>query len=633
MPTSPVGEQALRLRVKNLEADLLASRKDVETLKKENPSAEPSYYKPKTPRTPTTGNPLSPSNAAFKSLKQILNRSPTHSPNRSRTGLLSVAVPDEESVSINIEDENIASLLQKIALLEAALEQKSAEFSAMQAKNVSMKGQLDHMQAKLSMEQETSRYALTQARCNQCGGSAPIQHPPSPTKMFKILAAKPGPQPKGPLSPTSARTPTNYSSPKRLVGLARAQPDTTSPTSPTSEESETNNLGPSQSLLSPNRPKALFTTSPRRNGPLLSSPPPDRSKRIVLTGNGNKSVTTPVRNVLTSPLAQAKQALQTVLAEQKAEEERLAARQASLDRHNVRPLEDDEPSTTTQADVYSEETYSPRPGLGDASSVAVTPSPKKKTKSKIPVLTPREGSARKRAQEAMGLFTVSKEDSPPRSPPKHVENIERLHPGRVKAEAAVLLKKTTPMLGIQIPSSRSGATGVATDELEREAVISMIVPDGPADLAGLRPGLVVCSINKQDIKTHADFVRACKSRRPGERLKLQVLNGEEYEQCELTVHARELSLNDLKHLLRMADGHTAPHDHILITDIQSRLKYHKLHAQEMANDANAKSPRKTGFDSQRYMVHTSSSSNRRKGMMGSKRDKVTTIRPTTNFRV
>ena len=151
---------------------------------------------------------------------------------------------------------------------------------------------------------------------------------------------------------------------------------------------------------------------------------------------------------------------------------------------------------------------------------------------------------------------------------------------------------------------------------ERQAVITLVVPNGPADLAKLVPGHIVHTINDRDIYSRSDFVRACKGCRPGDELILVVDTGDETKETfVLTVQAKEITLKDVTALVRISKGNTEPNDRQIITDIHSRLKYLKTSTPTVGSpEAASKRSEISENNTPRYLWHTSAHNERIKAI-------------------
>jgi S1-C subfamily serine protease len=87
-----------------------------------------------------------------------------------------------------------------------------------------------------------------------------------------------------------------------------------------------------------------------------------------------------------------------------------------------------------------------------------------------------------------------------------------------------------PLLADLIARGKSSANprpwlGVQTQEVHGNVIVSRVSPDSPADLAKLRPGDVIVSLDGQPVKSQADLYTRLWSRRAGEEAPLEVLRG------------------------------------------------------------------------------------------------------------
>jgi putative serine protease PepD len=77
--------------------------------------------------------------------------------------------------------------------------------------------------------------------------------------------------------------------------------------------------------------------------------------------------------------------------------------------------------------------------------------------------------------------------------------------------------------------------------VEQGVLIQEIVPDGPADVAGMEPGDIVVEFDGEEVASSEGLVAAIRAHRPGDRVALVVVRGDG-ERVELTV---ELGVNPI----------------------------------------------------------------------------------------
>jgi len=78
--------------------------------------------------------------------------------------------------------------------------------------------------------------------------------------------------------------------------------------------------------------------------------------------------------------------------------------------------------------------------------------------------------------------------------------------------------------------------GVAADEVSGRLVVSRVSPEGPADLAGIRPGDIILSVASDGVRTQQEFYRKVWGRgAAGADIPLRVLQGVEVK--DLSVHS------------------------------------------------------------------------------------------------
>ncbi len=95
--------------------------------------------------------------------------------------------------------------------------------------------------------------------------------------------------------------------------------------------------------------------------------------------------------------------------------------------------------------------------------------------------------------------------------------------GAVAEELINSGRATHPWLGI----TGGNITPEAAQEfgVEQGAFIREVVPDGPADRAGIRPNDIIASFNGEDIETMDDLIVAIRQHRVGEQVELVVVRG------------------------------------------------------------------------------------------------------------
>jgi photosystem II stability/assembly factor-like uncharacterized protein len=73
---------------------------------------------------------------------------------------------------------------------------------------------------------------------------------------------------------------------------------------------------------------------------------------------------------------------------------------------------------------------------------------------------------------------------------------------------------------------------------DKGARLREIVPDGPADKAGLKPGDVIAALNDKPVKTYGDLTTIVGDARVGDKIKVQLTRGDDKKTVELTVAPR-----------------------------------------------------------------------------------------------
>jgi serine protease Do len=88
------------------------------------------------------------------------------------------------------------------------------------------------------------------------------------------------------------------------------------------------------------------------------------------------------------------------------------------------------------------------------------------------------------------------------------------------------------------PPPNSGYMGVTLDQNVDEPVIAEVYPNTPAATAGLQPGDLIERLNGVRVDTAEEFLDRLWQKRPGERITLTILRGEERREVTLTLGRR-----------------------------------------------------------------------------------------------
>jgi S1-C subfamily serine protease len=92
-----------------------------------------------------------------------------------------------------------------------------------------------------------------------------------------------------------------------------------------------------------------------------------------------------------------------------------------------------------------------------------------------------------------------------------------------------------PFLGIRyLPLNPAIAAQIGVQATEGN-IIGEVVPDSPADKAGLQPRDVVVAVDKTPLKSESDLARIINEHKPGDQLTLSVLRGSKKMDVQLTL--------------------------------------------------------------------------------------------------
>ena len=471
------------------------------------------------------------------------------------------------------------------------------------AKVVSLEGQLSYLRAKAEMEQDTVQYALKMARCQDCGGKAPLDKTNMPiAKKVLIQSDSPGESPEASSNiPLESKSRSNSRSSSRSVSPARDYSDIYD-----YDVKPVVTLSSSNHLSNNNKPTTSTTHRLIVSASGSGSRPRDDDSDYHNEAEA-ASVASVTREIMEVEIGSEPQAV-----DRRDRRDRRAPRSVPL----TSPLR---PSSSSSAVSKTNSNYhltSPRRPLTAAASrispstrrgkhsgggvtdelkeALASGSPASRTtrgRNSSPYTTGRDknlrspAKARYRDSNSYGYYNqhspnrigsnspYRKKEPREEEKPKRASSPGRKLRTRLRTDADLILSKTSPLLGIQLPNNRGMSL---EDEQDRQAIITMVVPNGPADLAGLEAGWVVHNINGREINTHREFIDACGGARPGAVLNLAVnTGGEELDHFNLIVHAKELNMEDVNTLIRIINGDIDPDDDVLITDIHSRLKYYR----------------------------------------------------------
>ncbi|PFG42502.1 putative serine protease PepD [Isoptericola jiangsuensis] len=92
---------------------------------------------------------------------------------------------------------------------------------------------------------------------------------------------------------------------------------------------------------------------------------------------------------------------------------------------------------------------------------------------------------------------------------------------------------TYPVIGVLLDSGYSGV-GVKVADDAQEGV-APVTPDGPADLAGVRPGDLILEIDGRPVSQSDELIVAIRARQPGDAVTLTVRTGEETREVRVVL--------------------------------------------------------------------------------------------------
>lgn len=121
---------------------------------------------------------------------------------------------------------------------------------------------------------------------------------------------------------------------------------------------------------------------------------------------------------------------------------------------------------------------------------------------------------------------------------------ERMLPGNM----FIPIDALKPIMGDLLTRGRSGGSrpwiGVYSQEVENLVVVQRVAEDGPAARAGIRAGDLIVQIDGIPIASLAGFYRALwEGRKPGDRVSITLLRGEELRSVEVETGDRYAWLN------------------------------------------------------------------------------------------
>jgi membrane-associated protease RseP (regulator of RpoE activity) len=121
------------------------------------------------------------------------------------------------------------------------------------------------------------------------------------------------------------------------------------------------------------------------------------------------------------------------------------------------------------------------------------------------------------------------------------------------------------------------------------ALVSEVVPGGPAYLSGLRPGDLVTAINGEPIKTHEALASRLEQGQAGDQVTLDVRKGSESFQAKLSLARRIGKLGSFTiPLLVDYDNYTEYSEFDLLLGLGFNYSSHYLHTQRRQSEGNTK---------------------------------------------
>lgn len=97
--------------------------------------------------------------------------------------------------------------------------------------------------------------------------------------------------------------------------------------------------------------------------------------------------------------------------------------------------------------------------------------------------------------------------------------------------------RSLPEIPTVVPIQREGYLGVRCEDVPSGARVTDVVPDSPAEKAGLQEGDVIVRLDTDDVGSCYDLLRAVRSR-PGERVVVTVRRGNETVGLQVALGAR-----------------------------------------------------------------------------------------------
>jgi tetratricopeptide (TPR) repeat protein len=81
--------------------------------------------------------------------------------------------------------------------------------------------------------------------------------------------------------------------------------------------------------------------------------------------------------------------------------------------------------------------------------------------------------------------------------------------------------------------------GVVTTEEEQGMMVTEVDPDSGAEKAGIQPGDIIIEIDGKEVKDQSAFVNAIREHKPGDKIKIKVIRGDETIELDATLGKRK----------------------------------------------------------------------------------------------
>jgi serine protease Do len=107
--------------------------------------------------------------------------------------------------------------------------------------------------------------------------------------------------------------------------------------------------------------------------------------------------------------------------------------------------------------------------------------------------------------------------------------------GFIGVAFAVPVNKAKALLA-SAPKEKSNVyLGIRLSTTEKGVLIETVESGSPADIAGLKPGETILSVDGRDLKSANDFVKYIRTRKPGDRISLKIMRKDRVAQVAVTL--------------------------------------------------------------------------------------------------